>query len=78
MQALSAAMLQDGEAMLSELEQRELLAKMEALHHEREHGTAASIAKHIEIVGKGSEVFAERRMDASINQALAGRRVDEI
>ena len=78
LQALSAAMLQDGEAMLSELEQRELLAKMEALHHEREHGTAASIAKHIEIVGKGSEVFAERRMDASINQALAGRRVDEI
>lgn len=78
LQALSAAMLQDGEAMLSELEQRELLAKMEALHYEREHGTAASIAKHIEIVGKGSEVFAERRMDASINQALAGRRVDEI
>ncbi|MBU0539502.1 MAG: Fe-S protein assembly chaperone HscA, partial [Gammaproteobacteria bacterium] len=78
LQALSAALLKDGEAMLSEDEQSDLLAKMEALHHERENGTAASIAKHIEIVGKGSEVFAERRMDASINHALAGRRVDEI
>lgn len=78
LQALSAALLKDGEAMLSEDEQRELLAKMEVLHREREQGSVASIAKHIEIVGKASEVFAERRMDASINQALAGRRVDEI
>jgi molecular chaperone HscA len=78
LQALSAALLKDGEAMLSEGEQQDLLAKMEFLHQEREHGSSASIAKHIEIVGKGSEVFAERRMDASINHALAGRRVDEI
>ena len=78
LQALSAALLQDGEAMLSEAEQQDLLAKMETLHHEREQGTVASIAKHIEIVGKASELFAERRMDASINQALAGRRVDEL
>ncbi|MEX1666404.1 Fe-S protein assembly chaperone HscA [Zhongshania arctica] len=78
LQALSAALLKDGEAMLSESEQKDLLAKMEVLHQERENGSVASIAKHIEIVGKGSEVFAERRMDASINHALAGRRVDEI
>lgn len=78
LQALSAALLQDGEAMLSEAEQQDLLAKMEALHQEREQGSVASIAKHIEIVGKASELFAERRMDASINQALAGRRVDEL
>jgi molecular chaperone HscA len=78
LQALSAALLQDGEAMLSETEQQDLLSKMEALDHERQQGTTASIARHIEIVGKSSEVFAERRMDSSINHALAGRRVDEL
>jgi molecular chaperone HscA len=78
LQALSSALLQDGEAMLSEAEQQDLLSKMEALDHERQQGTTASIARHIEIVGKASEVFAERRMDSSINHALAGRRVDEL
>ncbi len=78
LQALSAALLADGEALLSEEEQRELLAEMETLHNERESGSAASIARQIEVLGKASEVFAARRMDASIKQALAGRRVDDL
>lgn len=78
LQSLSAALLADGEALLSEEEQRELLAKMEQLHNEKASGTAASIARQIEIVGAASETFAERRMDASIKKALAGRRVDEL
>jgi len=65
LQSLSAALLADGEALLSEEEQRELLAKMEQLHNEKASGTAASIARQIEIVGAASETFAERRMDAS-------------
>jgi len=78
LQSLSAALLADGEALLSEEEQRELLAKMEQLHNEKASGTAAGIARQIEIVGAASETFAERRMDASIKKALAGRRVDEL
>ena len=78
LQSLSAALLADGEALLIEEEQRELLAKMEQLHNEKASGTAASIARQIEIVGAASETFAERRMDASIKKALAGRRVDEL
>ncbi len=78
LQSLSAALLADGEALLSDEEQRELLAKMEQLHKEKESGSAASIARQIEIVGAASETFAERRMDASIKQALSGRRVDEL
>lgn len=78
LQSLSAALLADGEALLIEEEQRELLAKMEQLHNEKVSGTAASIARQIEIVGAASETFAERRMDASIKKALAGRRVDEL
>lgn len=78
LQSLSAALLADGEALLSEAEQRELLAKMEQLDQQKREGSAASIARHIEIVGAASETFAERRMDASIKKALAGRRVDEL
>ncbi|MBD2858279.1 Fe-S protein assembly chaperone HscA [Spongiibacter sp. KMU-158] len=78
LQALSAALLADGEALLSEDEQKALLADMEKLHNEREQGTAASIANQIELVGKASETFAERRMNASIKKALAGRRVDDL
>ena len=78
LQSLSAALLADGEALLSEEAQRELLAKMERLHNEKDSGNATSIARQIEIVGAASETFAERRMDASIKKALAGRRVDEL
>ena len=78
LQSLSAALLADGEALLSEAEQRDLLDKMEALGREKDSGTAAGIARQIEIVGAASETFAERRMDASIKKALAGRRVDDL
>ena len=78
LQSLSAALLADGEALLSEAEQRALLAEMEQLQREREQGSAASIAAQIEKVGEASADFAQRRMDRSIKQALAGRRVDEL
>ncbi|MGJ8686556.1 MAG: Fe-S protein assembly chaperone HscA [Spongiibacteraceae bacterium] len=78
LQSLSAALLADGEALLSEEEQQSLLDKMALLASERETGDTASIAAQIETVGEASEFFAQRRMNASIRQALAGRRVDEI
>jgi molecular chaperone HscA len=35
------------------------------------------LAAQIEVVGKTSEEFAARRMDASIKQALAGLSLDD-
>ena len=35
------------------------------------------LAAQIEVVGKASEEFAARRMDASIKQALAGLSLDD-
>jgi len=36
-----------------------------------------AIARHIEALGKASEEFAARRMNASIKRALAGHSLDE-
>jgi len=36
------------------------------------------LARQIESVGKVSEVFAARRMDASIKSALAGQSLDDV
>jgi molecular chaperone HscA len=77
LQALSAALLADGERLLSQQEQQALIAAMEKLHQVRDNGTADEVSKEIKVVGKASEEFASRRMDASIKQALAGHTLNE-
>jgi molecular chaperone HscA len=37
-----------------------------------------ALARQIESVGKVSEEFAARRMDASIKSALAGQSIDDV
>lgn len=78
LQALSAALLADGEALLSEPEQQRLLADMEQLQAARDEGSSAEITTQIERVGLASEDFAARRMDASIKKALAGKSLNEL
>jgi molecular chaperone HscA len=78
LQALSGALLADGEQLLSEQEQTGLLASMEQLQQLRDAGTTAAIEAQIDVVGKASEDFAARRMDASIKQALAGKKLNEL
>jgi molecular chaperone HscA len=78
LQALSAALLADGERLLSETEQQQLIATMELLQQTREQGTASEISSRIEELAQASEEFAARRMDASIKKALAGKRLDEL
>jgi molecular chaperone HscA len=77
LQTLSAALLQDGEALLSQEEQQLILNEMEKLQSEIDSGDALSIKAQIEAVGKASDDFASLRMDASIRKALAGHTVDE-
>ena len=78
LQALSAALLADGERLLSNEEQRILIAAMEKLQQVRDQGTADEISKEIEIVSKASDEFASRRMDFSIKQALTGHSLNEL
>jgi len=78
LQALSAALLADGERLLSNEEQHVLIAAMEKLQQVRDKGTADEISKEIEVVGKASDEFASRRMDFSIKQALTGHTLNEL
>jgi molecular chaperone HscA len=78
LQALSAALLVDGERLLSDEEQRALIASMEQLQQVRDNGAVGEITAGIDKVGKASEEFASRRMDNSIKQALSGHSLDEL
>ncbi len=77
-EALVAALNTDGKQLLNDEEYAALEAGVEDLRRVHNDGTDREIAAEIERVGKLSEDFAARRMDASINQALAGHSLDEL
>ena len=76
---LEAAINKDAEALLSDEEIQCLKIGIEELRQLRvdtlEHRV---LARQIEALGKLSESFAARRMDASIKNALAGQSLDDI
>ncbi len=75
---LTAALAQDGKALLSESEYHCLEVALDELKTVRDSADHRVIARHIEIVSKTSEEFASRRMNASIHRALAGHSLDEV
>ena len=77
LQALSAALLADGEALLSEAEQQAILSTMEVLQQQIDTGSTEDIRQQIEVVAGASDEFAARRMDASIKKALSGHSLAE-
>ncbi|MCH7741173.1 MAG: Fe-S protein assembly chaperone HscA [Proteobacteria bacterium] len=77
-EALSNALDVDGEKLLSAQEievLREGMLKLESLVAGED---TRAINTSIEMLGKASELFAGLRMDASVRQALAGYRIDEL
>ena len=77
-EALSNALDVDGEKLLSAQEievLREGMLKLESLVAGED---TRAINTSIEMLGKASEEFAGLRMDASVRQALAGYRIDEL
>jgi molecular chaperone HscA len=75
---LVAALVLDGDDLLSDDERAELDVAMAALKIIRDSGSAVEIIKGIERLAKASEEFAQRRMNKSINKALKGHTIDEI
>ena len=75
---LIAALVLDGDDLLSDDERAELDVAMAALKTIRDSGSAVEIIKGIERLAKASEEFAQRRMNKSINKALKGHTIDEI
>jgi molecular chaperone HscA len=76
---LLAALAKDAAELLDEEEVQCLQLAIEELQQLRENTSEHRVlARQIEAVGKMSESFAARRMDASIKSALKGQSLDEI
>lgn len=75
---LRAAIEKDGESLLDATELKCLQVVLDELQALRDScDDHRQLANQIESVGKSSEDFAARRMNASIKQALAGLSLDE-
>lgn len=75
---LLAALKEDGRQLLNDDEYHCLEVALKDLGEIRESKNHREIARHIEMVSKTSEEFAARRMNASIQKALAGHSLDEV
>jgi molecular chaperone HscA len=64
--------------LLDEAERRAIDALMTELEAVREGDDHHAIDAAVEALAKGTEAFAARRMNRSIHDALAGRRVEEV
>jgi molecular chaperone HscA len=77
--SLVAALAADGDALLDDQEQNALRATMDALEELLASSVGAGKIKlAVESLGRQSEDFAARRMDASIKRALTGVAIDEL
>jgi molecular chaperone HscA len=75
---LRTAIGKDGKALLDEAELQCLQVALNTLQQLRDNSDDhRQLATQIEAVGKASEEFAARRMDASIKKALSGLTLDD-
>lgn len=78
LEAVHAALAQDGDALLSADERAELQNYLQLLQATAAGTDRQAINAAMESLNRASETFASRRMDASIKKALTGHKLDEI
>lgn len=76
LESVEAAVATDG-GLLEAEERQQIDAAIAALHEVCKGDDSRRIKRAIEALNKGSTDFAARRMDVSIQSAMAGRKVDE-
>jgi molecular chaperone HscA len=78
LEALNSALQESGAKLLSEDELKTLRDTMQTLDDAAQGSDTQAIKDAIKLVDNASQDFATRRMDFSIQQALAGKTVDTI
>ena len=73
---MEAAIAADSHLLVGD-EKQQIKNAIEALHEIRNGDEPLKIKQAIEALNKVSTDFAARRMDASIQSAMAGHKVDE-
>ena len=76
-ESLSSALADNGSELLSEEEYQHLSGLIAELEILRQASNGDAIKRLIDQIGSESEVFAARRMDVSIKQALSGKTLDD-
>ncbi len=78
LEAISAALNQDGDALLSETEKHSIQAQMQALAALCKTADSHAIKQACEALNQATESFAARRMDASVKNAFAGQNLNTL
>ena len=78
LEAVDSALAQDGAQLLSADELTQIQQARDALMAELETATAEQLKSLIKALEQASETYVERRMNASVKQALAGKQIDEV
>lgn len=78
LEAMQSALSEDGEELLSHDERKAIELALVSLQECAANDNIDAIKHGIDVVDKLSQDFAARRMDKSIQQALAGHSVDDI
>jgi molecular chaperone HscA len=77
LEALTAALAEDGDRFLSNDERDDIEAEMDCLADLRASGTAQAIKDGIKSLEKVCAAYVERRMNRSIQDAMSGRNVED-
>lgn len=76
-EALEAALHNDGDTLLTADERAALLVARDQLRELRQSTDALAIENGIKALEKAAESYVERRMNASIRAAMAGHRIED-
>ncbi|MDH3631026.1 MAG: Fe-S protein assembly chaperone HscA [Gammaproteobacteria bacterium] len=77
-EAIDAALAQDGESLLSESEIAQIREHRDALEAVIDTASVEELKRLIKAIEDASEAYVARRMNASVKQALAGKQIDEV
>jgi molecular chaperone HscA len=77
-EAIDAALAQDAEQLLSDEETLQIKGHRDALESVIETGSTDELKQLIKAIENASEFYVARRMNASVQQALTGKQIDEV
>lgn len=78
LEAIAAALAQDGEKLLDAKERADIQGSMDKLQSVLEGSDSQAIQEAAEALNHASQTFAARRMDASVKRALAGKKLNSL
>ena len=77
-EALDAALAQDGDSLLDGEELARIVSQRDVLLANLESATAEELKRMIKAIEAASEFYVARRMNRGVQQALAGKQIDEV